>query len=95
MDRNKVARETLMQLVADFKNQECMDCHIKYPSFVMELDHRDPTQKYDHIGKLVQRANRELLINELAKCDPVCANCHRFRSASRGEWVDRSKTQVL
>ena len=48
----------------------------------MDFDHRDPSVK--SFGLTTARAmlaSREDLMREVAKCDVVCANCHRRRTA--------------
>jgi hypothetical protein len=47
----------------------------------MEFDHRDPSLKAFTItaGRALLK-NREALLEEVAKCDIVCSNCHRVRS---------------
>lgn len=87
--RAAALRESLKQLVSEFKNKPCMDCKQKYPTWVMDLDHRDPSTKEFEIQKLVMNNNKPKLLIELEKCDVVCANCHRMRTARRANWVDR------
>lgn len=56
-----------------------MDCGVPYPYYVMEFDHRDPSQKLANIGRLLGNSWKRLK-DEIAKCDVVCANCHRERT---------------
>jgi len=59
------------------KDFPCMDCGISYPSYVMDFDHRDPKTKKINVGRARSlKAAKE----EIAKCDLVCANCHRERT---------------
>jgi hypothetical protein len=70
------------QLVSGWKNQPCMDCGKNYPPYVMEFDHLDPDQKLFNIGQSMSRAIHALEV-EVAKCDVVCANCHKQREHDR------------
>jgi hypothetical protein len=69
-------------------HKPCADCGGIFPPTCMDFDHRDPSEKEFNI---CGDATRELYSNEkidaeIAKCDLVCANCHRIRSAKqRGE----------
>lgn len=47
----------------------------------MEYDHREPSKKEFQIGKVGTSIFR--LKAEMAKCDLVCANCHRVRESRR------------
>ena len=69
-------------IVNPLKNKPCMDCHIKYESFVMDFDHTDPFKKSFHISKpkFKTEDKKKELIEEIMKCDVVCANCHRIRT---------------
>ena len=67
-------------------NTPCMDCKQSYPYYVMDFDHRDPTQKVAHIQKMCTSASWERLLQEIDKCDIVCANCHRIRTFNQGLW---------
>ena len=63
----------------------CVDCKIQYPPYVMDFDHRDPTIKLFSIGSMAKfRATLEDVKTEIAKCDIVCANCHRMRTHNQG-----------
>jgi len=65
----------------------CMDCGEKDP-VVMELDHRNSKEKKYTISSLRRiKVPIEELIEELDKCDTVCVNCHRRRTAKEfGSW---------
>lgn len=80
---NKRAQAKLRKLLNELKAGPCMDCHNNYPPYVMDLDHRDPATKVAKVSSLVFDGSRNLLIAEVAKCDLICANCHRIRTYNR------------
>jgi len=49
----------------------------------MDFDHRDPAGKLTKMSRLVW-GKRERMMEELKKCDLVCAVCHRIRTFTRG-----------
>ena len=46
----------------------------------MDFDHRDPSTKAFALSGKVQLKSAATLLGEVAKCDVVCANCHRVRT---------------
>lgn len=68
-------------------DKACMDCGVVYPSYVMDFDHRDPALKVGEVNQVIKRGSWQALRDEVAKCDLVCANCHRIRTWAprRGE----------
>ena len=60
----------------------CTDCGLRYPPYVMDFDHRPGEEKLFTIGTGVTRSDAAILA-EIAKCDLVCANCHRVRTYQR------------
>lgn len=71
----------------------CADCHNRFPPECMDFDHRPGTTKHRRLSykdngyKRVPIAVGALplpqFLEEIAKCDVVCANCHRIRTAAR------------
>jgi hypothetical protein len=52
----------------------------------MDLDHRPGVLKRANINVLVKRGvETSILLDEIAKCDVVCSNCHRVRTFQRGQ----------
>lgn len=74
----QIAEKRLLILSA--KDRPCMDCGVQYPPYVMDFDHRDKKEKKFNLAAGHTRAGIELLLAEIAKCDVVCANCHRIRT---------------
>lgn len=70
-----------LRAVARMKSKPCADCGIKYPSYVMDFDHRDPKTKTANVSRML-RCGKPLseVLAEIKKCDVVCANCHRERT---------------
>lgn len=65
----------------------CADCGQRYPYYVMDFDHVRGT-KVTNIAPMVTNPetwSMGQLIAEIAKCEIVCANCHRERTHSRRE----------
>ena len=63
-------------------SRACADCRKKYPHFVMDFDHARGEKKFN-ISSGVHKCSMEELQIEIAKCDLVCANCHRIRTHMR------------
>ncbi len=75
--------------IATVKAIPCADCGKSYPRCVMDFDHRDPSQKRFTIGRHPAGASLAALMEEIAKCDVVCSNCHRVRThKATGRHVD-------
>lgn len=66
------------------KDVPCADCGLWYPTYVMDFDHLPQHKKLFNISDH-QRKNLSIqqLMDEVAKCEVVCANCHRIRTFSR------------
>lgn len=61
--------------------ESCVDCGIS-DIRVLEFDHVRG-DKVANISAMLGSASRERLLQEIAKCDIVCANCHRIRTAKQ------------
>ena len=86
MSRNAWAdrqKADLCAYVRALKQNPCTDCGIMYPYPAMDFDHCRGVKDMD-ISKMCRRpVTWERLLEELAKCDLVCANCHRIRTWQR------------
>jgi len=56
---------------------------------LLEFDHLDGTTKVMDLSAMVGRRNTRKLIEEIAKCDVRCVNCHRRRTAAQFDWPNR------
>jgi len=71
------------ELLSKLKDKPCADCGLKYPTWVMEFDHVTGI-KSDGVGNLFARGKSlARILAEIAKCEVVCANCHRERTYLR------------
>jgi len=62
----------------------CADCGRVYPPYVMEWDHLPGTEKTLSIANVRRAAfGKKRILAEIAKCELVCANCHRERTFGR------------
>lgn len=61
----------------------CMDCNSFYPAECMDFDHRDGEKKISMVSTMAINGTSAKMLAEIAKCDLVCANCHRIRTAKR------------
>jgi hypothetical protein len=73
----------------------CADCGVRFPLFVMQFDHRDPSQKRYLVSQMPGRVKLATLMEEIAKCDVVCANCHRVRTYWRRQVTWAKQLQLL
>lgn len=80
--------EKRRQLVRKFKDVPCTDCGVKYHYSAMQFDHLKDKKFAVAVGKDHRAINK--LLEEIRKCEVVCANCHAIRSWERktGEKVE-------
>lgn len=90
LKRNEEAKRQRRIWLAELKESSpCKDCSVYYPSYVMDFDHRDNSNKVANVSTLVTYSWKKLL-EEIEKCDLVCANCHRKRTHQRK--IDKDKS---
>jgi predicted metal-dependent HD superfamily phosphohydrolase len=75
-----LARAAAMRAWADDLKHDipCNECGKIFHPVVMDWHHRDPETKVAAVAWLVRNAGRQAVLDEIAKCDLVCANCHRL-----------------
>ena len=70
------------------RNKPCADCGGIFPPEAMQWDHLPGFIKLGDISSsFMASADRRLLLEELAKCELVCANCHAIRTCQRRRGV--------
>ena len=89
--RNTTKKKQIRDYISQYKEfRGCMDCGQKYPSYVLDLDHRDPNEKKFTPSRLAKNNSWQQMIDELKKCDVVCANCHRIRTHDKDHYRHRN-----
>jgi 5-methylcytosine-specific restriction endonuclease McrA len=88
-DQSRAAKKArvraLQAYVLEFLQERgCVDCGENDP-VVLEFDHiRDKTAT---IARLVgEGVKLDVVKDEISRCEVVCVNCHRRRTARRGRW---------
>ena len=64
----------------------CVDCGYNEHPAALDFDHLPDTNKVRDI-KSGQQLGWAALQEEIAKCEVVCANCHRIRTSERRKEV--------
>lgn len=83
-DRTKAKRRLYSRISEEIKRlSPCMDCDVSYPPYVMDFDHRPGVDKKFNISDYRNVSSVKALLDEIEKCDLVCANCHRIRTFTR------------
>ena len=84
-----VERRERTAYLEQLRSVPCMDCGGVFPAVVMDFDHvpERGEKLFGLGGSDVGRTMAELRA-ETAKCDVVCANCHRLRTVARARGND-------
>lgn len=79
--QNKQWRDQTLERLKEYKQGlSCQDCGVS-DWRVIEFDHL--SDKTGNIADLVYKWSWKRLKEEIDKCEPVCANCHRVRTYNR------------
>lgn len=84
--RRRIARK---QRLVELRGGRCEDCGYGVTIAALEFHHRDSKTKEFGVGNF--NRSWERLVAEAAKCDLVCANCHRRRHNYQGTVAARGK----
>lgn len=80
--RATIAKKKVKNEIQQLKeNTPCMDCGVKYPFYVMQFDHIG--EKRFLLSSAHMHFGREIIQEEIANCEIVCANCHAARTYTR------------
>lgn len=60
--------------------QGCQECGYKKHPAALDFDHINPSEKEFTIGTSYTSVSIKRLLDEVAKCQVLCANCHRIKS---------------
>jgi hypothetical protein len=74
------AKRDFRKIIAFAKAQPCEDCNETYPTCVMDFDHVRGEKRFGIAQAIKSVSSTDALINEILKCEVVCANCHRQRT---------------
>ena len=86
-ERNRRVRGEHQERLATYLLEHpCVDCG-EADLRVLDLDHDDPSQKTENVGRLVTLSLPwSTVLAEIEKCSVRCANCHRRRTADAFKW---------
>jgi hypothetical protein len=77
------------EIIESFKTDPCKDCGQSFPIYCMDFDHV-VREKKDNISNMHKNRTIKAILEEIAKCELVCANCHRIRTHQRLAVVDQA-----
>ena len=76
--------EAQRAVILKAKDRPCADCDKVFHHWAMEFDHARGEKLFDiSSSRCGVKKNLNKLLEEIAKCDVVCANCHRYRTYLR------------
>jgi hypothetical protein len=76
-------REFALWYEALKEERPCTDCGGRFPAAAMQWDHLPGTEKLADVANLLRRMCKRRVLEEIAKCELVCANCHAIRTVNR------------
>lgn len=76
-------REEIGALYLRLKSGPCADCGLTFHPAAMDFDHVRGTKVIEVAQAYRRMFSLERLMAEIAKCDLVCAICHRVRTDQR------------
>lgn len=76
-------RQRFKQYRDEARSVPCADCGGVFPPVCMDFDHRPGTEKLFDVAAHGSVGGWDALKREIAKCDVVCACCHRLRTQRR------------
>lgn len=84
VNKHRHRRRAAFLFLKKFKESKpCSDCGISYPYFVMQFDHIGVGKKANVAAMASGGYSEKAMLEEISKCELVCANCHAIRTFER------------
>ena len=80
---HKASRRARRLLLRQLKSGPCVECGGTFHTAAMDFDHVRGEKLFEIGSPVGLGVSRARLDDEIAKCDLVCANCHRVRTFNR------------
>lgn len=82
-ERSRAPRAAILNRIK--AERGCVDCGLMMPDHpeVFDFDHLPGVEKSASLSSFLTGGSIDDLMAEVAKCEVVCANCHRIRTRSR------------
>ncbi len=80
--RNNIREQNARRVFEYLSRNPCIKCGESDP-VVLEFDHRKTDQKIESISNLILNSSWKRIETEIEKCDVLCANCHRRKTAEQ------------
>ena len=81
--RSERQRKLLLRIHKIKVERGCVDCGYNTHAAALDFDHLPGHIKTARIATMSGGSKWELIEAEIAKCEVVCANCHRIRTTDR------------
>lgn len=83
IDRVDKLRRTRLITLMQERGSRCQspDCGYNRCTAALEFHHRDPEAKLFNVNMMTMTNSWSAIVAEVAKCDLLCANCHREHHA--------------
>jgi len=80
-DKAVLSKKNFYEFYKNLKSQlKCEVCGESHQA-CLEFHHLDPTTKEEDVATIVWKGSKQKLLDEIAKCKVLCANCHRKHHA--------------
>lgn len=85
--RNRKIKNNLKKIMFDYlSDKSCLQCGVNDPR-VLEFDHIKPSTKSFSIAQAINNTQKwENILLEINKCQILCANCHKIKTAEEQDW---------
>jgi hypothetical protein len=81
-----IKRRQLKQKLVDEAGGKCIRCGYNKCLWALQFDHRNSEEKLTDVSKLIAQRRLNLALEEIKKCDMLCANCHAEKTAQDMGW---------
>lgn len=80
--REKLREQNARKVYEYLTNHSCLVCGEADP-VVLEFDHRNRNDKIESVSVMIRNSSWKRIKSEIQKCDVLCANCHRRKTAAQ------------
>ena len=81
--KKRAAKWRLAQIIK--LEQGCADCGYKKSAYALQFDHIGDNKKNCVSNLIAKDYSWKAILEEIAKCQVLCANCHAIRTNKRGQ----------